>query len=48
MEGEQLLEAARAADVLAQLRAASAPDLKQVRLWSAFYVATLRTLGLSR
>ena len=47
VEGVQLLEAARAADVLAQLRAEEAPDLRQVRLWSAYYTALIRMLGLT-
>ena len=47
LEGVQLLEAARAADVLEQLRAMDAPDLRQVRLWSAYFTATIRMLGLT-
>jgi hypothetical protein len=47
VEGFQLLEAARAADVLASLRTEEKPDLRQLRLWSAHYSLTLRMLGLS-
>lgn len=48
VEGLQLLEAARAADVLAALRAVEAPDLRQVRLWSTYYTGLIRGLGLTR
>ena len=47
IDGLQLLTAAQAADVLDQLRTAPEPDLVQIRLWSAFYVQTLRALGLT-
>ena len=47
MEGLQVLECARAADVLATLRAAAEPDLKQIRLWSAFFTLTIGTFGLT-
>lgn len=47
-EALQVLEAARAADVLAELRAEAAPDRRQLRLWSAYYTATIRMLGLTK
>ena len=47
VDGLQVLEAARAADVLAHLRATEPLDLRQVRLWSAYYTATIRMLGLT-
>ena len=47
VDGMQLLEAARAADVLAQLRAGPSPDLRQIRLWSGYYTALIRMLGLT-
>jgi hypothetical protein len=47
-EGLQLIEAARAADVLALLRAEAVPDRRQLRLWSAYFTATVRMLGLSK
>jgi hypothetical protein len=43
----QLLEAARAVDVLAALRAVEAPDLRQIRLWSTYYTSLVRNLGLT-
>ena len=45
-EGLQVLELARAADVLASLRAEPVPDARGIRLWSAHYTALLR--GLAR
>jgi hypothetical protein len=33
--------------VLAALRTEAVPDLRQVRLWSAYYTSTLRCLGLT-
>lgn len=48
IEGLQLLEVAKAADTLATLRTADAPDLRQLRLWSAYFTMTLRTLGLTK
>ena len=47
VDGMQLLEAARAADVLAELRAGPSPDLRSVRLWSAYFTALIRMLGLT-
>lgn len=48
IDGLQLLEAARAADVLARLRAAPEPDLREQRQWAAFYTSTVRMLGLTK
>ena len=48
VDGLQLLEAARAADVLAELRAEADSDLRQIRLWSAYYTGVLRALGMAK
>jgi hypothetical protein len=47
LEGERLLEACRAADVLAQLRQDPEADLRQVRLWSAHFTSLLGGFGVT-